>query len=61
MILLRFDVRRVDQLAGVTAGVHFIFEAGAAPVAVFGLKLDKVPLCGERNRTWFELDGVKRN
>jgi hypothetical protein len=33
---------RVDQLLGDTAGVHFIFQEGRAPVAIFRLKLDQV-------------------
>jgi hypothetical protein len=41
-ILHCFDMYWVDQLVGDTAGVHFIFEAGTAPVAIFCLKLDQV-------------------
>ncbi len=37
-----FDMDRVDQLLGDTAGVHFIFQEGRAPVAIFRLKLDQV-------------------
>jgi hypothetical protein len=41
---------RVDQLVGDTAGVHFIFEAGTAIVAIFCLKLDQVTVYAGRNK-----------
>ena len=35
----------MNELAGDTAHVHFVFVAGAAPFVALGGKLDEVPFC----------------